>query len=83
MTPSKGVARRALVEVGHRNVWFGNVELITTERIGRETVTYVRDIYEYYVAYRLLAEENARRTDSRAALKTSQVTRRRADSTKG
>ena len=35
------------------NVWFGNVEQIASERIGRETVTYVANIYKYYVAYRL------------------------------
>ena len=39
------------------NVWFGNVEQIASERIGRETVTYVSNIYKYYVAYRLLVEE--------------------------
>ena len=36
------------------NVWFGNVERIASERIGRETVTYVSNIYKYDVAYRLL-----------------------------
>jgi membrane-bound lytic murein transglycosylase MltF len=40
------------------NVWFGNVERIASERIGRETVTYVSNIYKYYVAYSLLAEQN-------------------------
>jgi len=43
------------------NVWFGNVEQIASERIGRETVTYVSNIYKYYVAYRLVEEERARR----------------------
>jgi membrane-bound lytic murein transglycosylase MltF len=43
------------------NVWFGNVEQIASERIGRETVTYVSNIYKYYVAYRLLLEESERR----------------------
>jgi membrane-bound lytic murein transglycosylase MltF len=38
------------------NVWFGNVEQITSEKIGRETVTYVSNIYKYYVAYRLVME---------------------------
>ena len=28
------------------NVWFGNVERIASERIGRETVTYVSNIYK-------------------------------------
>lgn len=43
------------------NVWFGNVELVASERIGRETVTYVSNIYKYYVAYKLITEERARR----------------------
>jgi membrane-bound lytic murein transglycosylase MltF len=41
------------------NVWFGNVERIASERIGRETVTYVSNIYKYYVAYKLIAEQQA------------------------
>jgi membrane-bound lytic murein transglycosylase MltF len=43
------------------NVWFGNVERIASERIGRETVTYVSNIYKYYIAYRLLSEQRDRR----------------------
>ncbi len=35
------------------NVWFNNVERIASERIGRETVTYVANIFKYYVAYTL------------------------------
>ncbi|HEX7853752.1 MAG TPA: transporter substrate-binding domain-containing protein [Sphingobium sp.] len=49
------------------NIWFGNVERIASERIGRETVTYVSNIYKYYIAYRLITEERERR----AAAKTS------------
>jgi membrane-bound lytic murein transglycosylase MltF len=51
------------------NVWFGNVEQIASERIGRETVTYVANIYKYYVAYKLIAEDRARREASKAGLK--------------
>ncbi len=39
------------------NVWFGNVEVIAAERIGRETVQYVSNIYKYYTAYRLTTDE--------------------------
>jgi membrane-bound lytic murein transglycosylase MltF len=39
------------------NVWFNNVERIAGERIGRETVTYVSNIYKYYVAYTLTLED--------------------------
>jgi membrane-bound lytic murein transglycosylase MltF len=50
------------------NVWFGNVERVASERIGRETVTYVSNIFKYYVAYRLLADHEARRNAARAAV---------------
>ena len=39
------------------NVWFNNVERIASARIGRETVTYVSNIYKYYIAYRLVLDE--------------------------
>jgi membrane-bound lytic murein transglycosylase MltF len=39
------------------NVWFNNVERVVAEKIGRETVQYVGNIYKYYVAYRLAYEE--------------------------
>jgi membrane-bound lytic murein transglycosylase MltF len=39
------------------NKWFNNVEQIVSERIGRETVTYVSNIYKYYVAYTLAMAE--------------------------
>ncbi len=35
------------------NKWFNNVEIVTAQKIGMETTTYVRNIYKYYVAYRL------------------------------
>jgi membrane-bound lytic murein transglycosylase MltF len=39
------------------NKWFNNVELVTAEKIGIETTTYVRNIYKYYVAYKLTLEQ--------------------------
>ncbi len=48
------------------NVWFGNVERIASERIGRETVQYVSNIFKYYVAYRLVRD----RKESRERAKT-------------
>jgi len=44
------------------------VEVIAAERIGRETVTYVANIYKYYVAYRLVLDEAQRRAKARATL---------------
>jgi membrane-bound lytic murein transglycosylase MltF len=47
------------------NVWFGSVERIASERVGRETVQYVSNIFKYYVAYTLVKQQ----MDARDALK--------------
>jgi membrane-bound lytic murein transglycosylase MltF len=39
--------------------WFNNVEIVVAQRIGTETTTYVRNIYKYYVAYRLMLDAQA------------------------
>ena len=39
------------------NVWFGNVEVVAAREIGRETVTYVSNIYKYYVSYSLVMRQ--------------------------
>jgi len=51
------------------NVWFGNVERVASERIGRETVQYVSNIYKYYLAYSLAAGQQARRDAAAAQMK--------------
>jgi membrane-bound lytic murein transglycosylase MltF len=40
--------------------WFNHVEVVTAEKIGMETTTYVRNIFKYYVSYRLTQEADAR-----------------------
>ena len=50
------------------NVWFGNVERVASERIGRETVTYVSNIYKYYITYKLLSDQRDRREAAKADL---------------
>ena len=50
------------------NVWFGNVERLASERIGRETVTYVSNIYKYYITYRLLTAQQERRAAAKAGI---------------
>jgi membrane-bound lytic murein transglycosylase MltF len=50
------------------NLWFGNVERITSEKVGRETVTYVSNIFKYYLTYRLLSEQAARREAAKATV---------------
>jgi membrane-bound lytic murein transglycosylase MltF len=46
------------------NIWFNNVELIAAEKIGRETVTYVSNIFKYYLAYQLIVEEEKTRKEA-------------------
>jgi membrane-bound lytic murein transglycosylase MltF len=60
-------ARRGL----NPNVWFGNVERVTSERVGRETVQYVGNIYKYYVAYRLATERVRARDEAKDAMKAA------------
>jgi membrane-bound lytic murein transglycosylase MltF len=49
--------RRAAVKSGlDPDKWFNNVEIVTAQKIGIETTTYVRNIFKYYVAYKLMAE---------------------------
>jgi membrane-bound lytic murein transglycosylase MltF len=60
--------RKQASEMGlNPNVWFDNVELVAAKDIGQETVTYVRNIYKYYVAYKLTLEQVQRRRKARAA----------------
>jgi membrane-bound lytic murein transglycosylase MltF len=48
--------------------WFNNVEIVTAEKVGIETTTYVRNIYKYYVAYSLMAATRAEQLEARKAL---------------
>ena len=50
------------------NLWFNNVERVASERIGRETVTYVSNIYKYYITYRLVSDQMSRREAAKAGL---------------
>lgn len=59
--------RRRAVDEGHNpDIWVDNVELIAARVIGRETVRYVRNVFKYYVAYRLAFEEQELRETMRA-----------------
>ena len=57
----RGLRRETAKRGLNPNLWFGNVERIASEKIGRETVQYVSNIYKYYVAYRLLLERKQAR----------------------
>jgi membrane-bound lytic murein transglycosylase MltF len=54
------------------NKWFNNVEIIASQRIGRETVTYVSNIYKYYIAYKLATEDMAERRKAKEEVKKAQ-----------
>jgi membrane-bound lytic murein transglycosylase MltF len=41
------------------DLWFNNVEVVTAEKIGIETTTYVRNIFKYYVSYKLTTDAQA------------------------
>ncbi len=47
------------------NRWFNSVELIAAEKVGRETVQYVSNIYKYYLAYRMVEEEREARAKAK------------------
>ncbi|HTO07545.1 MAG TPA: transporter substrate-binding domain-containing protein [Myxococcota bacterium] len=53
----KGLRKEAAQLGLDQNVWFGNVERVASKRIGRETVTYVSNIFKYYVAYGLAVKQ--------------------------
>ena len=65
----RGLRRTAAERGLNPNVWFNNVELIAAEKIGRETVTYVSNIYKYYLAYQMIEEERAEREKTKQELK--------------
>ena len=51
--------------------WFNNVEVVVAEKIGQETTTYVRNIYKYSVAYKLLLETHEMRRKARALVSSA------------
>jgi membrane-bound lytic murein transglycosylase MltF len=65
----KEAARRGL----DPDKWFNNVELVVAEKIGAETTTYVRNIYKYYVAYKLTLEMQETQRKAREAVSSTAV----------
>ena len=45
------------------------MEYVTAEKIGAETVTYVGNIYKYYIAYHLILAARAEREQAAEKLK--------------
>jgi membrane-bound lytic murein transglycosylase MltF len=52
------------------NVWFHHVEYVAADAIGAETVTYVSNIYKYYIAYRLIMEARAAKEKAAEEIKS-------------
>jgi membrane-bound lytic murein transglycosylase MltF len=50
------------------DIWFQNVEYVAAEKIGPETVTYVSNIYKYYIAYKLVMAQIEQKSQAAAAL---------------
>jgi membrane-bound lytic murein transglycosylase MltF len=64
--------RKVAAEQGYDpNKWFNNVERVVAQKVGQEPVTYVRNIYKYYVSYKLAIETEQRK---RAAAEELQKT---------
>ena len=55
---------------GVRCVWYHNVEYVAADRIGAETVTYVGNIYKYYIAYKLIVDAKAAREEAAKKIKS-------------
>ena len=62
-------ARKEAVKRGlDPDKWFNNVEIVIAEKIGTETTTYVRNIYKYYVAYKLMLDIQEAQKKAREAV---------------
>jgi membrane-bound lytic murein transglycosylase MltF len=61
-----GLRKEAKAQGLDPNKWFNNVELIAAKRIGRETVTYVANIFKYYLAYQMMSAGTRARREAKA-----------------
>lgn len=53
------------------NVWFGNVEYVVARSVGAEPVTYVSNIFKYYVSFKNLQREREAQARAREDLEKS------------
>jgi membrane-bound lytic murein transglycosylase MltF len=53
--------------------WFNNVEIVAAREVGREPVDYVRNILKYWVAYRLVREQEEPEQPAQPQTKKKQV----------
>ena len=63
-------ARKEAVKRGlDPDKWFNNVEIVIAQQVGTETTTYVRNIYKYYVAYKLTEDAAAGARKARESMR--------------
>ena len=65
----RGLRKDAESKGYNPNIWFNNVERSAAEKVGQETVTYVSNIYKYYIAYKLSIDEEAERKKAKEQIK--------------
>jgi membrane-bound lytic murein transglycosylase MltF len=65
------VRKRAIKEGINPDVWFNQVEHIAARSLGQETVHYVRNVFKYYVAYKLAQQTESERVQAIERLKTN------------
>jgi membrane-bound lytic murein transglycosylase MltF len=63
----QSLRREAQAEKLDPNLWFNNVERVAAARVGQEPAQYVRNIYKYYVAYKLIEEADTAKKAAIAA----------------
>ena len=64
--------RKLAAEQGYDpNKWFNNVERVVAQKVGQEPVTYVRNIYKYYVSYKLALDAEERSREATGQVKTT------------
>ena len=64
--------RKLAAEQGYDpNKWFNNVERVVAQKVGQEPVTYVRNIYKYYVSYKLALEAEQRMREAAGQVKAT------------
>ena len=66
---SQSLRREAQAEKLDPNLWFDNVERVAAARVGQEPMRYVRNIYKYYVAYKLIAVEEEQHRKAKEAFR--------------
>jgi membrane-bound lytic murein transglycosylase MltF len=53
------------------DTWFDNVELVVSEKVGAEPVTYVSNIFKYYVGFKLLEQHRESQRQAKEAFGTA------------